>query len=165
MRHVDDMIELAVATIMIVFMMTVGVWCIVSVRSLTATQVFEKTAPVIEVDQTYTIPDPDNPGAMIEVHDNQAKSAKDLLLMLVNADELCPPDASELQFVYKGKSWSVSINSQFFRSREDYINMAWNEFFKDCIDAKDSIWTPVFYENRSDLRGWHIEIVDEEVLA
>lgn len=125
MRHVDDAIDLATTVVLMVCMLTMCVWCQAYLRSLQATPVFEKTAPLVQFDK-------------LEEH---VYSAKDLLLGLVVGDELRPDPGIVNLYDEAGHTYTINFNAAWFGDKEGSINAAWNGFFKDCINCNSSTWT------------------------
>lgn len=141
MRHIDDTIDMATSTLLIVFMLWCGVWALQYVKGSIATPVFEKTAPLVQV--AYDVPP-------------REYSAKDLLLGLVVNDEL-RPDPGIVELWYNSRSYTITYNSAWFSDKESNINKAWDEFFQYCIDAPTSVWTPN-YNAAGVLQSWRIVI-------
>lgn len=145
MKHVDDAIDIAVSTFMIALMLTIGVWSYSYLRNMRATDVYEKTAPLVPIDN-----------GVYEVHEY---TARDLLLTLVVNDALVP-EPGVCVFTYNGGSpYTVEFNSAWFRDKEGNINNAWNNFFASCIDAEHSTWEAVFNSDGTQ-RCWAINIYD-----
>lgn len=145
MRHVDDAIDIAVSTFMIALMLTVGVWSYAYLRNMSATAVYEKTAPLVPIDNG--------------VYETHEYTARDLLLMLVANDALIPKPGVVVFSYNGGAPYTVEFNSAWFKDKEASINKAWNSFFASCINAKHSTWTAVFNTDGTQ-RCWAINIYD-----
>lgn len=99
MRHVDDVIDIAVATLLSAVMLVMGVWCYYEIHGIYTQPVIEKTAQNLEVSGQWVDPYYDY-------------TSDDVLLTMVVNDELCPMDA-DMIYIYTpkaGKTWKCTTS-------------------------------------------------------
>lgn len=120
MKEVSDGFDILVAVVALLFILTVGIWSIASVRSNMDIQVDEKMVAHNTFGQEVVQP---------------VQTAKDALMSLVVNDAYVP-DPVTVVFQYGRETYTVAFDNAYFKDKEESINKAWDSFFKDKMDLK-----------------------------
>ena len=120
MKEVSDGFDILVAVVAFLFILTVGIWSIASVRSNMDVQVDEKMVAHNTFGQEIVRP---------------VQTAKDALMSLVVNDAYVP-DPVTVVFQYGRETYTVAFDNAYFKDKEESINKAWDSFFKDKMDLK-----------------------------
>lgn len=119
MREVGDGFDLMVTVIALILMLSVCTWSLASIRSSQEIAVDEKTA----IHNVY--------GQAIE---KPVQTAKDALMSLVVNDAYLP-DPNTIVFQLGHETYAIVFDNAYFHDKEASINKAWDEFFKDKMNA------------------------------
>ena len=119
MRNTTESIDVLIAVIAMVLLMTVCSWAVVSIKENEEVLVDERTA--IHLEGTDPIP----PAVL---------TAKDGLLSLIVADPYTPVP-TKIKFIQGAASYTATFNDAFFKDQEASVNTAWNVFFKNRVNA------------------------------
>ena len=117
MKEVSDGFDILVAVVALLFILTVGIWSIASVRSNMDVQVDEKMVAHNTFGQ------------------EMVQTAKDALMLLVVNDAYVP-DPVTVVFQYGRETYTVAFDNAYFKDKEESINKAWDSFFKDKMNLK-----------------------------
>lgn len=119
MREVSDGLDIVMGILAMIILLTVCLWSVNVIRHNSDVAVTEKTS----IHNVF--------GRPVE---KPVQSAKDALLSLVVNDAYVPDPATVI-FQMGRESYTIVFDTTYFKEKEAAINKAWNEFFRDKMDA------------------------------